>query len=328
MMNAYCWGLVSGLSSHLLKDKDYESIILADGLDHALSALEPTVYGQYMRGLSNDPSLSDIQSRIQTSYLDAYHEVISSLPEPDRGMADSLMRGVWDLANLKAIMRGARLGVDKDEMEKSLSAYGTMSKEKLLGIYLFDDQTLLREIPPQYRLPMELALAQKDPIMAEKAFERSFLEQMLSTCKGDVRDYVLAEADLLNLRTILMCKMRGVDPRSHIIDKGLSISSHLLEQLVRADLRSFAQFLVNTPYHDAVSRALSDAEDSPVEALDLSLSNVVWKNMETKSFLHPLSVNSTLAYLKRREREVNLLKAILAGKFHNLSKEKIRGLIS
>ena len=163
---------------------------------------------------------------------------------------------------------------------------------------------------------------------AERFLERSFWDYLLMSCGGEFRENVLQYLDILNLRTLIMCKLAGVEAKTHIISRGLLLSENMLERLAASDIHSLPQIISNTPYYGAVLRALKDGEESFPDALDLHLSGVFCDILSQKAIQFPVSPNSAIAYLKNKEREVNLLKAILSLMAYGMPKKVLMGVVS
>jgi len=329
MLSAYGWGLVSGLWAKLLRPKDIEMLLASQSTYDFLTSLENTPYGQDLAGVGPDTGLSEIQARLTGSFKKTYVLITGWMPEKDRMMTDMLMKGLWDLANAKAVLRGRRAGLAGDAIASALNDFGTIPKQDMIAASKAgDDEELAKAMPPGLSMHVARALTISDNMEAERMLDREFLLSMLGKCEGEIMDYVLVLIDVLNLRTLLLAKIRGFDPSDDIIPDGRHIMPSKLAELIKTDRASFVQLLADTPYYGPMQAAMESRDDTPFEAVDIGLSRVISHEMELASYAKPLSVNSSLSYLKKKEDEVRTLKAIAAGKFHGLPEKEIRGLIS
>ena len=323
---AYGWGLVSGLSSQLFTKKDFESLIISKDVSDLLNQLSTTPYNPYLKSIGVNPSLYEIQKRIDSSFENSYDLVCSCLDDKDRHMVDLLMRGLWDLQNLKTYIRAKEHNSLKN-LSYYLNDFGSFPA-KTFSDASTDEEVLLRVLPPSYTLILEKALGKDLLVDREHSIDMGFLDLMLSETKGEMRDYALLLADVLNIRTIILCKMNGVDAKNHVVRNGYYISQMRLDELLRSDLSSQAKLLEATPYHQAVYDVVSKSTDKTIETLDMKLNNVLSNQMRLAGLEKPLSINPSLSYLKSKEDEVKSLKAVVAGIWHGFPKDEIRGLIS
>ena len=105
-------------------------------------------------------------------------------------------------------------------------------------------------------------------------------------------------------------------------------SRNRLDELVRSDLSSIVKHLEGTPYGETVKDAISSSSSKHVEALQVMLDRILMDEIMHASNSNPLSLNSSLSFLKKKEGEVTTLRAIVAGKWFDLEESEIRGMIS
>lgn len=323
---AYGWGLVSGLTSGLLSTKDYEALIISKDIPDMLNQLTNTSYGDYLKAIGPTPRLYDIQKRIDESYGVTYSLVCAHLDVDDRKMMDLLIRGLWDLQNLKAYVRARERGILSD-VTGHLNDFGSISSEEFQSLAQ-DEEVLMKGLPDDYSLLLEKAFTMSSLSEMEHALDVGLMELMIEKTTGDIRDYALKLADIMNIRTVLLCKLNGVDAKGIVFSNGYYLSPMKLDEILRSDMASIPNLLEGTPYQKAVLDVVSKTSDELIETLDARLNRVLSDQMRLASVQDPLSINSSLSYLKAKEDEVKSLKAVVAGIWHNMPKDGIRRLIS
>ncbi|MFH1056099.1 MAG: V-type ATPase subunit [Candidatus Altiarchaeota archaeon] len=325
---AYACGMVAGLYGRLLRPGDMEAITQAGSVEEALSYLSGTEYGNNLRQLKPGFSLQDIEEAIASHFRSSYVEVAAAIPEGDKGIFDSIMLGGWDLNNLKTVVRCVRASAAKEDAMRMLFPLGRLGKPVLGELLKSGEMAEMKgKAPSPYTELFEKAFEKKDPLEFEEELDRSYLKGLLEEAGGDIGEYVRLLVDALNLRTIVRCAEYNIDPSKHIINEGHYITANKLAQLSRQDKAGIIKTLEDTPYGKAVKETLSDAAGVRFESLDLRLRGVLNRETEYKAVHRPLSVNTVIAYVKKKENEANNVRAVLAGKWFGLSPTEIGGIL-
>ncbi len=327
-MHAYAYGMVSGMRSRLLARRELELMAQAGSVDEVLSMFEGTRYGDETRRLSKGFSLSDVEGILADDFKQNYCELASTLPEDERNMLDAVFPASWDLENLKTVCRAVRSKAGEKALDGILST-GMLGRERLRELSAAEDVSALPAMLPQpYRVYVEKALEKDSTTAFEEELDRLFLKDMLDAADGSFAAYVRTMVDILNVRTVLRCKLGGVDAAEHVLWEGRYITRSRLEELLRQDAEGVAKALEGTPYHDAARDTVSESAEGSLEDLDLRLQRILDREVEYDAVAEPLTVKSVIAYLRLKRREVNNLLAILAGKWFRLDGDTVKGLIS
>jgi vacuolar-type H+-ATPase subunit C/Vma6 len=329
MAYAYALGLVSGLQGRILKPSDYETMMQAGGVREIISSLEGTVYGEGFRKLRVGYSLQDIEEAIASYFRKSYVEVASAVPEQDSVLLDSLILGGWDVDNIKTVARAVRTGAGGEDLLSMLFPYGRLGRERLSALASSSSvEEMAGRLPEPYSLYFGKALSRRQgQLEFEEELDRNFILDLLLKSGGDIRDYLRLSVDTLNVRTILRCTAYGVEPGRHVINEGYHITPNKLQQLLRQDVQGIIKVLEDTPYCQAVKDSLHDGEGW-LANIDTRLKAVLAREVEYNAILKPLSVNSVIAYIRRREAEARNIRAILAGKWYGLGAEEMEKMIS
>jgi vacuolar-type H+-ATPase subunit C/Vma6 len=326
---AYALGLVSGLQGKMLAKRDMEALIASGGPAEALAILETTPYRETLGRLGGAYAPPELEGAISRHLEKSYAEVSAAVPESERRMLDSLILGGWDTDNIRTVLRAYKAGKAGEGILSMLFPHGLLGREQLKGILTLNGA---EEIPP--RLPQPYQQVVKAAIQsegagqaAEEALDRGFHRQLLEEVGGGVRGYVLLSTDTLNIRTIIRCRLNGIEPSPHIIGEGYHLGGNRLAQLGRQDLAGILKTLEDTPWGQP---ARESAKDGAVDlnALEAGLRAELTRETEYNALLRPLSVYTVIAHIRRKEAEALRLRAIMAGKYRGLKPEELKGLAS
>lgn len=330
MMHAHMAGLVSGLSSHLIGSKELGNMKSSRNMDEMITILENTTYSSSIKALGKDISLRGLEEALTGIFLASYEEAVANLPKDERRQVDILFKGVWDLRNIKAVSRAIGVKTSCSETSEYIRPFGTIPKEELVVLCESKD---LNDFADAVRAPysdiVKEALKTQSHMEYEMALDKLFIKYMVENTGGDVRDYVRMTADLLNIKTILLCKTEHVQNMlDHLAEDGLYLSREKLNVLNREEISNFPSVFSQTPYAQAIRTSTSSSGQPNAMDLESKLFKSLVEEAKIRSQKDPLSLNPVIHYLMLKEKEVMNIQALIAARWYKIPQEDVEGLIS
>ncbi len=323
---AYALGLASGLHGRLIKPRDFEAMMQAATPTDAVALLESTDYGPRMRRLTAASRLIDLEDAIASALKSSVEELVGSVPEKDRGALAAHVYGRWDMDNLKTLTRGLRSALPPERVMPLLFPTGLIGPEELRSCSeAKTPEELSQKLKQPYRdIASEAASKWSSPLEYEEELDRRFIRRLASESGGSMAEQAGMLADTLNIRTTLRCIGSGISASAHMLDGGLYVNDARLRQMGGQDRQGVFRLLADTPYAEAVGKALQPG-GVPLSA---GLREAVDEQTRYRSLLCPLSVDTVISFIRAKEREAYALRAILAGKWHGLTAEALKAVVS
>jgi vacuolar-type H+-ATPase subunit C/Vma6 len=145
-----------------------------------------------------------------------------------------------------------------------------------------------------------------------------------------VKEFLGAEVDLQNIRTILDLKARGV-PQEVIrssCPKPVMLKREELTLILSANLDTIPEIVSRTRY-GSISQALRDALDvQKDESLERIIRSEIYRRTKLIMTKHAESLAYVLGYVREIEAEANNLVSIVIGKELDVSEPKIEMMLS
>ncbi len=118
---------VRAMYSSQLQPVDFEQLGDTPDLNSLIAQLKLTAYGPYLENLKDkDLAPRKVLAQIKGRLADAYASVIHMAPEHTRPLLTRLYRN-FEVANIKAILRGIVSGASWDKMQDVLFPFGSMT---------------------------------------------------------------------------------------------------------------------------------------------------------------------------------------------------------
>ncbi|MBD3387737.1 MAG: hypothetical protein GF416_01700 [Candidatus Altiarchaeales archaeon] len=326
IMLSYAYGVVSGLHGRLLKSRDYELFMTAESVKEILSTLEKTSYASGIRQLTGEYSLSEVEAVLSQSLRESYLELSGMVPEKERKALDLIVMGAWDLENIKSAVRAMRNGISQAQTYPVLGVISGQTLSEMVSSPGVEDMVSM--LPEPYSTYLSSASLKESPMGFDEELDRSHIRHLLSSTKGELREYVGLLVDSLNLRAILRCKASDVDASSHVLEGGRHVKGGKLYDMLRSDLASEPKVLEGTPYHGAVRDSIKADGGVDFPSLEVGLRSAVESELEFKSKLEPVSIYSILSFLNLKRDEMFRLRAVIAGKWFEVGSDEVRVWIS
>jgi vacuolar-type H+-ATPase subunit C/Vma6 len=324
---AYTYGMVSGMYGRLLRKQDIELLLQSGSVEEVLTGLDNTPYGEFIRDIKPGFSLQDIDGALSSAFRRAYINLTVNLPASDRKMLDRIILGGLDVDNIKTVIRSVKAG--QPQVTGMFSSYGHLDARELGELAgLTDVGEVAARLPEPHSAIVEAARGKQTQLEFEEEVDRRFTATLIEDARGQLGDYVGLLVDVLNIRTILRCKLQEVEATPHIIPGGYHIKPKKLTDMARTDAEGMANTLLDTPYHQQVRDTIQGVGDCTIDNLDVRLNGVLTLEAENQALRWPVGVASVIAYLRRRQAETDSIRAVIAGKWYGLSVSELRGMLA
>jgi len=321
----------------MLTPETWNRLCTAQGFDSFLAVLADTAYGP---SLQIDRSLLTPRRtayQIRKRLADAYDMVIESVPKRGRDLAVQLSR-LFEIDNLKAILRGLAAGATWDQVRFVLSPLGSSSllpSERMLqtgDIEKAIDE--LRDTPYYDTLShaLERYRAEKSLFPLEVALDLDYMRELwtrVNALSGEDYRQVIRIVGLLVDSTNLLWAIRY--RVYHDLSEEETINYTLpFGYLVRdADIRSIAS---GGDMANPIQRLFPRFSDAPALLLDprsglheleIRLQREIAKECQAAFLGFPFHLGVPVAYLLLKEYEVQDIIVLIEGKTARMPREAL-----
>jgi vacuolar-type H+-ATPase subunit C/Vma6 len=164
----------------------------------------------------------------------------------------------------------------------------------------------------------------------ESFFDAVFLRDFIRELEGTVFDeYAKVNADVLNIKNLIVCRSYGIDAAPYLADSGFSVSDGLLKKASRSELEEFQSLFSNTPYADLVSSAVRGYQkEKTLSFIENMTRAYLLRHLKDNAMLRPLSIYPAIYFMERKVGEIKTLKAIILSKKEGFTPEETKKIVS
>lgn len=327
----YTYARVSAMKSKLIKIDEYNKLIKME-ISALTNYLEGTDYKKQIDALGATLSGYELfEQAINRNLVDTFTKLKKiSTDEVDIIIDHYIER--WDVYNLLTVARGVHAKLPKDEIKSLLIAAGVKNMDFFIG--LIDSDTVKQVLEKSRMLSkgvMDHSLKEYEvsnsifPI--ENALLREYYDKLINFSKTfpddaeHIRNFILDEIDVLNIRTLLRLKREGMPAQkilNYILREGAKLKINKLRSL--ANEGSFEN-LING-LKESGFKEYFEKQTNFLDA-EIELDKYLLRKSFSKSHMIPLSMTSILQYMFAKDIEVRNLRGIVKAKQLGLSEEII-----
>ncbi|MFC6826814.1 V-type ATP synthase subunit C [Halopelagius fulvigenes] len=242
----------------------------------------------------------------------------------------------YDAWNAKTVIRGLYSDADRDEIADDLIRAGEFSDsfiERLLDAGTVEE-VVERLHGTMFDAGLEEAYADYEEtdvlVPLENAIDRAYYEALLEDLvvneeTQQYRDYLEAEIDFRNARNALRLARSGadIDPSEYYISGGSLFSASELTTLAQ-NPDELVTRIRDSEYGDDLSTALDELEEAgSLLGFERALDIALLEKARGMGSVFPLSIGPIIAYILRKEQEVDNIRAIARGREAGLSEDEI-----
>ena len=330
--------------NHLLRFTEYEKLLKAQDAEDVARILGTTTYGekfsQELLEALTRPTLLETEHLLGDNFQEEYQSLAKHLPASTKKIM-KLMDKKYFLDSLKVILRGKHLQFSKTEIDSYIYSPMLADIDVLKRLNSFDSiDTLIdsiadKEIRKELKNILPLYEEVKSTILFDITLDHIFYTQMWEEMKnlrkeaGSSLNLLGIEIDLLNIQTILRCKVLGLNRKQieqSIIPVNFRIRS--LEPYITSRTVDIGGLLQQTYYKQIVEQG-SQIFESP-EILNLNRYEFLMKQflaheaMKVLAFIKFDFSNFFAFFTLRRIEHENIRAIIIAKKAKTLDIDSIK----
>jgi V/A-type H+-transporting ATPase subunit C len=327
---------VRAMRSRLLTPGQMDELVATPHLAGLLQALSATPYAPDLQeALARYDGLRAVDAALARNLQRTAHAILGFADGPARHLIRLLLLR-WDLANLRAIVRGRHAGRSAEEILDAIVPAGTLSEVALKEMAGHQDITALAGTLDLLDHPLADALVEGvaeyaktgDLLGLELRLERAYADHVMRQTAGRrdaraLRDMLMMEIDAANLKTAL--RLASVD--------GPSEGERLRFFIPGGRLVTAKSFLALSVASTQASAWLHlRIQGFPIKELPRDL--IVFERDLDVQLAHtmagryiggdPLGLDIVIGYLAMKTAEVANLRLIARGKFLGLAEDVVR----
>ena len=328
------------MRSLLFKKDDYGKM-LKMSFGEIAKLLQDSSYKNEIDALAAEYSGSDLLELALNRSLAASFKKLMKISSYDIGLVVKEYAMRKDLEDIKAIIRGRFTNANEKEIERSLTAAGSLSREFLT--LLLKKESIEEILKCNGIVDFSLLkgglkeLNEKNSLAAiENAMDKHYYGHLIKFSgilpkQGRLfREFLLQEAEVLNILTLLRLKRAKLDNaviKEFIISSGDKARDSKITGLAAIDdFEKLLKELEKTEYKNAVSKGIEEFRNrGSLITLEIGLLRHLLGRTLLFTHQNPLSVDTILGYMFAKDMEVRNLRIIVKGKQLGLSEEFIEG---
>jgi len=333
----YVTARVKGKKKNLLGPDAYPKLMKMEPSQIA-RLLGETTYREEMLALASNYSGSElIEKALNMNLARIYSDILSFSKGDLKHMVEEYL-DMWDVRNIKTVIRGVEHGIPRKEIVESLVPAGSFS-EDFLGKLAAEENTelvigLLGQkgfaVPPDD--VMDRFVNSRDLSEIEDFYDMDYYATLLGAIKGEskpmkiYRLFIRKEIDVVNSKNMMKLKLEGMKSEKimgYMIPEGALLSID--------NLKSISQMDAEEALNEIKKALKNDLRDVSTEGgahrIALELDRYLMRTSEKLSHIYPLSVLPVIDFIIRKKKEVDFIRIIVKGKDNGLSEGMIKELL-
>ena len=333
---------VHAMQGRLLTRSQYDELLGKPTIHEILEQLLTSPYSKTILGTPE--TLAEIQRLEEGLRIDLcthLRKIREMATESPRVLLDAALFR-WDVENLKAILRGAKVNVPVEELLASTIPIGMLDDVALAELARTRSLMEVANLLETWRIPLGRPIRNElrehgEPqtlLSLEVAMDRfAFSHSIRLTSRGQeqgrqVKKYLLFLADQVNLLMAFRCltdvELKTLDAaETYFLDVGGRLTRQTFHAIVSArDSAHGLSKLMGTP-HAWLAHAVQGASVGAVSLIEKKLREALLRETRKLALWDPLGIGVALRYVERKINEVRNLRLIMRGKAHGLSAGQI-----
>ncbi len=338
----YACARIRGKKSLLLTKDTYPKLLMMD-LNEIGRFMGETQYKQEIAELAlRYEGVNLIELATSKNLARVYSEILGFTTGELRDMIAAYL-GLWDVWNVKTIIRGKYYGASLEDIREDLVPAGRLKEEDLNSMLAMNSIPEVLDGLKKYgmAIPEDIrAVYEKEGLLSaiEDYLDKLYYSGLLVTI--DVRNrpeqrlmsYMRVEIDATNLMTLLKLKIEGLSPDkivSYHIPGGQTLNEKEFARLAALEnVEAISAELAKYPFFEDIKDSLEIMKQTrSLTEVSLAMKRHVLKEAETFSRVYPLSVLPIIDFMRRKKNEVDNIRIIARGKQSGLDTETIKKLL-
>lgn len=333
----YVTARIKGKKRNLLGADAYPKLMKMQSSQIA-RLLGETAYREEMLVLAQRYSGSElIEKALNMNLARVYRDILSFSKGELREMIKEYL-AIWDVRNIKTILRGVEHGIAKEEVMESLVPAGSLSEDFLNELASQESAEsaidLLKQrgfaAPPQEI--MDRFITTRNLSEIEDFYDRQHYSNLLAAIRGKSRPiriyrlFVQTEIDVVNAKNLMKLKLEEMKPEkimNYMIPGGAVLPIDALKDISRMKAEDALEE-IKLRLKDEL-RGVSIERGAHRIAIELD--RFLMRTSEKLSHTYPLSVLPVIDFIIRKKKEVDFIRIIVKGKDNHLTEEMIKELL-
>jgi V/A-type H+/Na+-transporting ATPase subunit C len=339
----YANARIRGMKSLLIKGELYNRLLKTKSLADVVANLSATPYQRELsEAMIKGESLKGFDEALRRNVMKAFAKISNMVDEDAQPLVNVLL-GRWDVANVKAILRGKNLGASSEMILSSLIPGAEIDEAALLEMVSSRDVRDCVDTMATLRIPYAVPLTSAFPAYAAKrslttleiALDKCFYDRAYSSLRGRdlstelVRRTIGRDIDTANIMLVLRIVKEEIDRREgsvFLIDGGRELPYWRIQEFInKRNVEDVVQDLASTSYHELISENMpSYFETGTLIGLQRALEHFAIRSGLKMWHADPLTIGGIIAYIWEKTNEVVNLRVIARGKEVGMPENKMR----
>ena len=319
------------MKSKIMPKETYPKLMNME-VDQILRFIGESEYKQDVDELSQHyagPSL--VEHALNQNLARTYRKLIDiSYGEPQYLIAHYLR--VWDVWNIKTILRGKQFGSTDEEILKYVISGGELRFHRIKELVALGKDEFIESFKGTIYYN---ALTQDSLSDIENELDKAYYIDLVATkaisnpkskSHKHLSEYVRTEIDIKNIKTLLRLKLSDIDAKkisNLMIPGGERLGAKELNRLAAEPFYECITALKDYPYWNAISELVSEDMTSLTD-VEIALEKYRLTIAKRTSQAYPLSIVPVIGYIISKRIEVDNIRMIARGKVVGLGDDVIR----
>ncbi|MBI5328975.1 MAG: V-type ATPase subunit [Deltaproteobacteria bacterium] len=343
---SYLNARIRAWKGELLTKEAYDGLIAADGIKSLISRLKETVYVRDIEIASamykNEREL--VVAGLNRNLAKTFKELWSYSSEQTRVLLRAIF-SIWEVYNLKTLLRARANGISPDESASILIPAGEMNESALKELNqqkdVFEVVKLLSTWGSQYARPMQRVMKQymreRHIAVFEFALDRfAASHAFYDTAENDINKKIIEQfikqrIDCINISTLLKLGDEGVaitDVGDYFLAGGDMIHKggflRLSESRNKSELlKGLADLLKDSRW----KKLIGSAEPESAFFLEERFEELLRHKVCRLTVVEPLSIALAICFIYKKIREIKNLRVIVRAKIFDVPAIEVKRFI-
>ncbi len=324
----YCNAKIRALEAGLIRKDKYKELIDAKSEMECISAMEDTDYGKYLTRVPEPITAEKLEQALMDHIKDIAGKVLRSVPNEDKNIFKQYLK-LWDVKNIKNILRGVWRSIPPEELEQNITPVGTLKESTLKA--LMESKNIDEAVSELESTEYGKVVSESFQEMAEDgtllpieaALDKHALEKLYTKAATSsdenlkvIQILIGTKADLTNLKTAIKAvaeEVLGEKIEKYLVDVYYKISQESMKAAIRAgSMDELANSIEGTEYSEVIGSELPNyRETESTFKLENALDKYFSKVAKDLSLRYPMGAGPALRLLVDKEKDVKKIGGLL-----------------
>jgi vacuolar-type H+-ATPase subunit C/Vma6 len=327
-----------GLSTHLLIQDDYKTLIKSKDLISLVEYLLKSDYGSEISKIPGERlNVSSLNQVIYSVLISRFYHLINIAPSDVKKFLE-LYAERFIIENIKRILRAKHSStkISSEALIPIPREYALINFPAMIESITLQDSLELLKATKYYQILDWLSLYRKYEIITilESALDKIYFEKIWKETdklpdKRETKMMIGSEIDLRNINMILDLRARDISPETilSVSFKPVRLRDEDINQMSRARFDTIPDILARTPYQSLAQRLKEAIESKKLEKIDYIIADEIYNQIKTIMVRYPNSFSFVIGYLIMTEIEAHNLIALITAKELGLKEDEIKEIL-